>query len=89
MKDLSMIFRMGKKDANNLVDYYLNAYGDKIRPADQSWIEAQKPKYENCPGYMQSLATSSKRVFNSYAPGKGFDSKRTFVLWKLNSICDV
>jgi len=89
MKDISGLFnRMNKRPENNLVDYYINLYGNKIRPVDQDWIEAQRGKYENCPGYMQSLATSSKRVFNSYAPGKGFDSKRTFVLWKLNSICE-
>jgi len=72
---------------DDLVDYYTEVYKGKIKGVEQEWLNKQQKKYEGCMGYMQEYAKASKRYFNSYAPGKGLDSKRTYVLWKLNSIC--
>lgn len=81
------LFKKNETPAN-IVDYYEDLYKDRIRKVDENWILAQEGKYRNCPGYMQSLALNSKTIFNSYSPGKGLESKRTFVLWKMNSICE-
>lgn len=86
------IFKPTKEEKNieekNIVDYYEELYKDKIRKVDENWIASQEGKYKNCPGYMHALALNSKTIYNSYSPNKGVESKRTFVLWKMNSICE-
>jgi len=75
-------------ETTDLVTKYRTQYAGQIRTPNAEWEKNRIQRYNEHPELIAIEANNAKSIFNSYSSeNKPMESKRTFVLWKLNSYC--